>query len=224
MTQNNAYQLALPIRKIGLTSVLSITILLFSSCVYQFTNTHVGRMPGLRTVAIESIYDTSSESLPHEVLWEALQRAFAADGHLRVVSRTEADVLVRAHITDGSVTPSAPVETNSKNPDDRDPDVFEGGNVPRPSAYKRLSIAREQATKETMAVKIVVEAWQMHTGKLIFSKAYGAARTFDSSRIRAPLTYNYIRHEEALTNQFDIATNTISDQVVRDFLATTSAH
>lgn len=204
-----------PSAKLKTSSLLLAFFGLFSSCVYRFTNSHVGRLAGMRTVAVESVYDTSSESLPHEVIWEALQRAFAADGHLKLVSRTEADILIRAHITSGSVTPSAPFDRGP----DKDPQVFLGGSPPRPTTFKRLTVAREHATRENASISIAVEAYQLHSGKLLMSKSYAAAKGFGSLPSSGPLTYSFIRHEEAIINQVDLAANEIASQVVRDFLA-----
>lgn len=188
-----------------------------SACAYRFTNAHIGRVAGMQSIAIEAIYDTSREVLPHEVLWEAFQRAFASNGHLRVVSRRDADLLMRAHVTQAAVTPSGIAETKPE----RDPAVFEGGRPPYPGEdrdYKRLTVAREYATKENVNVALQVEIWQLSTGRLVMQNSYGGSGSFDSVRRGPPLAYSYIRHDEALTHQIDIIANRIASSVVTDFL------
>ena len=185
-----------------------------SGCAYRFTNSHIGQLIGMRTIAIEAIYDTSAEVIPHEVLWEALQRAFASDGHIRVVSRREADLLLRAHVTSAALNPSNFAEQGPE----KDPVVFEGGPPPKPSEYKRLSTARDYATRENVSVGLIVDVWKLDSGKKVLEKGYSGARSFDSLRANAPDPYNFIRHDEALTQKVDEIANEIAGSVVSDLL------
>src|SRR4051794_6895040 len=83
-----------------LTAVLAT---LLSACAYRFTSEHTAPPAGVRTIAIEAIYDASREVIPRELLWESLQNAFAADGHIKLAPQSRADALLRAHIKEAGI-------------------------------------------------------------------------------------------------------------------------
>ena len=62
-------------------------MLLTSGCAYRFSNLHMKPPPGTKTIAIEAIYDTGKVAVPHEIIWEQLQKQFAINGRLRLASR-----------------------------------------------------------------------------------------------------------------------------------------
>src|SRR5690606_27855960 len=107
-----------------ITQLISFAIFfLATSCASRFTNEHVVKPEGIQTIAVEAVFDTSREVLPHEAFWGSLQTAFAANGHLQVVPQSDADALVRAHVKSAAIrhigSPSV------QKPED-DPEVYDG--------------------------------------------------------------------------------------------------
>ena len=191
-----------------------------SACAYRFTNQHVSPPPGVRTIAVEAIYDTSREVLPHEMLWESLQTAFASDGHLRLTSQGGADALVRAHIKSASVIPAGGNIANDLNVSDqttkiKDPKPFSlTSPPPLPNQFRRLTQAGEYQDKATISTVVEVEVWNLNTRALLFKKTYPTSGTFQALHASASTTANnnHLRFDEAGRASF----KTISDGVASD--------
>jgi len=188
------------------------------SCAYKFTNRNLQLPQGINSIAVEAVYDTSREVLPHEILWESLQRAFAADGHLRLVSQGSADALLRAHITSGSVNPTG---STTQNLPLEDENVKAGAAVPPfPDDFRKLTQAGEYTTKEVLALVVQIEVIDLYSRAVIFSKSYSGAETFTSARTDqvAQKKSHYLLYEEALNTDFKRVAERISSDVVRDFI------
>jgi hypothetical protein len=189
-----------------------------SGCAYTFTNTHIQRPAGVQTVAVEAIYDTSREVLPHEVLWDSLQDAFAADGHLKVVPQAAADALVRAHIKQAAV---GHVGTDIDNKPVDDPKVFDGTRPNGPRDFKVLTQAGKYRTAGALTTVVEVEVWNLRTRTLLMKHTYSLGDGFQSSHYGNPSVgkpNDHLRFEEAKEASFQQIAQNISRSVVRDLL------
>jgi hypothetical protein len=204
-----------------------------AGCAYRFTNEHMSTPPGVHTLAVEAIYDTSREVLPHELLWESLQQAFATDGHLKLAPQSSADALLRAHIKQAVVTTTGPI---SINPNDSlgnseiilDPKTFSKGDPPLPDQFKNMTQASEYQTQAATNVVVEVEVWNLNTRALILRKTYPAGRAFLAERAAAgvdpvksyQVLYNndYLRYDEAERANFKQISAAIASSVVTDLL------
>lgn len=198
------------------------SLLIFSAtlpgCAYTFTNAHIQRPAGVQTIAVEAIYDTSREVLPHELLWQELQNAFAADGHLKVVPQAAADALVRAHVKQAHV---AHTGSDIANTTDKDPAVFDGTRPNQPRDFRKLTQAGKYRDKGSLNAVVEVEVWNLHTRSLLMKTTYTLADAFQSvhfGNASVNRANDHLRYQEAQESSFkQIATN-ISRSVVRDLL------
>lgn len=172
--------------------------------------------PDIKTLAVESIYDTSREVIPHEILWDALQRAFAADGHVRLVAAGNADALLRAHITSANVAPSGSAKGTTPTEDPK----FDKNNIPDPDQFRILPQAGEYTQEEGVSVAMNIEVINLYTRQVIFNKNYSGSEKFHSSRGEnvAQLKSQYLLYEEALNADIKRIASNIASQVVRDFV------
>ena len=199
--------------------VLAILPIFFSAflpaCVYKFSNKNLKTPEGIRTVAIEAVFDTSREVLHHENLWSELQKAFATDGHLRVVTVGKADALVRAHIKSASLTPSGESQTNGP---ERDPKVFNGEIPEDPTKFQLLSQAGKYRDKAVISTVVEVEVWNLWTRTLILKRSYSLSDSLQTIHGTAITTKgnDFLRLEESSDARFHEMSKNIANQVVRD--------
>ena len=213
-------------RAYALLSVVASLCLCTTACAYRFTNQHVSPPPGVRTIAVEAIYDTSREVLPHEMLWESLQSAFASDGHLRLTSQSGADALVRAQIKSASVMPAGGNIANDLNVSDqttkiKDPKAFSlTSPPPLPNQFRRLTQAGEYQDKATISTVIDVEVWNLNTRALLFKKTYPTSATFQALHANASTTANnnHLRFDEAGRASFKLIADGVANDVVKGLM------
>ena len=201
----------------GPTLSVALVVLLQVSCAYRFTNSHIDRPDGIRSIAVEAVFDTTGEVLPHEHLWTSLQQAFARDGNLRLVSRTEADAIVRAHIKTAEVRPTG---DTIPNPPLEDPKT-EGRNLPpKPQTFKKLTQAGEIRDSVAFDAKVDIEVWGIKSRRFLMRRSYALKGDFRA--VQAPqvtLKVNdHLRYDEAFEAQFKAASRQVAEEVVRDLL------
>jgi hypothetical protein len=204
-----------------------------SGCVYRFTNEHMAPPAGVRTLAVEAVYDTSREVVPHELLWESLQQAFATDGHLRIVPQSSADALLRAHIKQVAVSTTGPIVINQNDEYSNaevivDPPAFSKNDPAVPGQFKNMTQAGEYQTQVQTAVVVEVEVWNLNTRALILKKSYPVTRAFLAERAAAgtgaTTSYqvlannDYLRYDEAERANFKAVSDSIAAGVVTDLL------
>ncbi len=197
---------------------ICLVALPLAGCAYTFTNAHLSRPAGVETVAIEAIYDTSREVLPHEMLWQSLQNAFAADGHLKIVPQAVADALVRAHVRSAGVTATG---TNLPNGPVKDPTTYDGTIPSAPSTFKGLTQAGEYRDKGVIATVVDVEVWNLKTRVLLMKQTYPVSDGFQSIHTGTPgvnKANDHLRYQEAVDASFRTIAESISRNVVRDLL------
>ena len=196
---------------LGLAVLLAVVL---PGCAYRFTNQHIDRPANIRTVAVEAIYDTTREVVPHEILWENLQKAIAEDGHLQLAHRGTADALLRAHLRKASTSPTGTVtKTNEKK---KDPEVFNRQDPPELGEIPRMALAREYRNQALLSYEVAVELVHLRTRDVLFRKTYSLAtvyRTFSSRR-----SNDFLRAEEALQADFASTSLGMSRQMIKDIL------
>ena len=202
--------------RIACFSAIALTM----SCAYRFSNAHVERPEGIRTIAIEAIYDTSREVLPHELFWEALQASFVADGKLRLASQYRADAYLRAHVRDATLTPACSIV---KNPPERDPKTEGRVKLPRPPEFKPLAQAGELKTFGSVTVAVDIEVWSLRTQSLLMRRTYDLGQQFRAVHgfgkdAVTPRSNDYLRYEEAFEAKVKLMAEDLANRVVRDLL------
>lgn len=188
-----------------------------SSCTYRLANSELKAPKGLNKIYVEAVFDTSSKSLPHDLLWNELQRAVIDSGKVRLASRLDADAHLRTHITAATLIQMDPIDKDKKF---REDPVYQGG-LPAPYRdYKDLNTAIKYANKETISISVDVELIDRRNGKAIFRKNYPIARTYpilNTGNVEAGNRYQ--RAEEAFESNFQQGSKSISVQILSDILS-----
>lgn len=187
---------------------------LLSGCVYRFTNTAIHAPHGIKSVAVEAVYDTSREVLPHEQLWNALQRSIAENGRLRLTNQEQADALLRAQITAGDVNPSGTPDNDQIAADPK----LARNEIKGPNEFRILPQAGSWTNKENLSYSILVELWDLRDHSLLFRRSYSGSDQFQSilAEDRTQLGMQYLIYEESLNTKFRTIAKSISDKVVTD--------
>jgi hypothetical protein len=160
------------------------------------------------------VFDTGREVVPHEILWNAIQEAFAKDGHLRLTYPEDADAFVRIHLKSASVIPSGEARPRGI---ERDPKVFQlGEDPPKPTEYTRLPLANRFRESSTVALTAYVEIWDLQKQEVLYSRTYSQALSFRNFGGRR--TNDHLRAEEAMSADFKTASQLIARDIVNDFL------
>ena len=205
----------------NLVAICGILILTpcFYGCAYKFSNTNISRPGGIRSIAVESVYDTSREYLPHEHLWKNLQQAIIADGNLVLTDRSQADAILRVHLEQGLLEDVGDPTDRDGNKD-KDPDAFSGTLPPKPEEFRRLSQAGSTKGSARLSARLAVEVWDLRTKVVLFKRNYKLGTTFKTFRTTTTgIENDYLRFEEAKEQRFAKQSRQISRRIVRDILA-----
>lgn len=205
---------------------LGVAIGIFATlpgCAYRFTNTYAAPPVGVRTIAIEAIYDTSREVLPHEILWQELQKAFAANGRLVVVSQGRADALVRAHIRSAQMIPSGdeqPVTATGS----EEPQVYNTDNPASPfdPKFQPLTRGANSRNDEVITLSVDVEVLNLTTHQILLTRNYpvsGAYRVQGATG-DIPKENFFVRSDESLGYRFAALSQDIANRVVLELMTT----
>ncbi len=191
-------------------------------CVYRFTNLHVSAPEGIRTIAVESVYDTSREILPHELLWEEMQRTIAAEGHLILAPSSKADALLRLQIKSARLSPTGTVVKPQAMI--KDPPTISAAQDSKPSyrEFRTLTEAAELMPSTAIVIEVEVQLWHMESRKLLFEKSYVQSESFLSVRPSTSPRNNYLRENEAFRADFGRMAKAISEKVISDLLIKSS--
>jgi len=200
-------------------------ILLFliplNSCAYRFSNLHARPPKGVRTIAVEAIYDSSQVPLPHDLLWKSLQQAVAASGHLRLSSTSQADAILRINIENASLSSSG-VPAGNLNPV-REPRIQESSvNPPAFDKFEPLTIARALYPDNTLGILVTAEVWNLTSKQLILQRSYTFSNAFRAFRgdqnANNSSKSNFVQYQEALNNSVSKIGNQIAARIVSDLL------
>ena len=197
--------------------ILSVFFCLaLTGCSYKFSNKNLQTPEGVRTVAVEAVFDTSREVVHHEHLWSELQKAFASDGHLHVVQVGKADALVRAHLKKVSLVPAGETFTNGV---EKDPSVFNRGEPSPPDQFKVLTQAGKVRNKAVLSTVVDVEVWNLWTKTLIMRRTYSLSDAMQAIHATNNITTkgnDFLRLEESSDAVFHEIAKKVANQVVRD--------
>ncbi|MCX6130969.1 MAG: hypothetical protein NTX25_18165 [Proteobacteria bacterium] len=195
---------------------LVLLLFMLSSCVYRFTNTALRLPIGVRSIAVEAVYDTSREVVPHELIWSAVQKELARNGRLFVTSQNEADALMILTLNHASVRPSG---TPSREPVSRDP-VITDSEKGRPEDFRNLRRAGSWTTDESVNLTLSAEVIDLKTKTVLFRREYSGATSFKSLRSVSVTSSNsaYLNYEEALQSKVKVLSEQLASRIVSDFL------
>jgi len=198
--------------------IACVGVTLLTGCAYRFTNSSVVRPEGIRTVAVEAIYDTSREVLPHELLWEALQNAVATSGHLKLAPSKTADALLRAHVREAKIGAAGTLAETD--PSERDPEPFERNTPPGPREFQTLTQAGEFRDSSTLQTVVDMEVWSLRTRTLLHKQTFTLSTQFRAvlTPKLTPRANEHLRYDEATSAAFKAQALTMAKQVMRDFL------
>lgn len=200
-------------RSIGICLLLPI---LSSACAYRFTNTAMRNPLGIQTLAVEAVWDSSREVIPHELLWSAVQREVVRNGRVVLSNQEEADALMVVSITGAKVNPAGTPsqEALSKDPPESDTDKKTPGD------YRNLHRAGTWTTDEAITVGVHVNVYDLKSRALLFNRDYSSGITFKSLRSVSitPSESAYLHYDEALQARFKAVSDSLAQSIVNDFL------
>ena len=188
-----------------------------AGCAYRLTNLHAASPNNIKTIHVEAVYDTSAEAIPHEQLWDELQRAFAANGQLRIAPASEADAILRAHIINTQISKSGERRVETTKAKRKDPEVFAGQTPPpTPGQLRDISIADDYFLKSAWRSVVRVEVWDLTTRKLMLQREYPLSGEVTDVRGDQRTQIHHVRHEESLNYSFRNAARSAAERVVSD--------
>ncbi len=206
-------------RKLYKAAALVTWAAFISGCTYQLTNLKSASPNNIRTIYIEAIYDTSSEAAPHELLWDEIQRAIAANGQLKLVSSYEADAVLRAHIVKNQMGKAGERKAPVVSRRTTEPDIFSGQQQPpTPGQLRDISIADDYFMKTSWSSVVQVEVWDLTTRKLVLQRQYPISGEIPTIRGDVPTEIHHLRNEESFQHGFANASRSIAERIVGDLL------
>jgi hypothetical protein len=194
---------------ISLASVLS-------GCVYRFSNLYRQPPKGIQTLYVESVFDSSREVVPHEILWEKIQMAFAKNGKVRLTSKEKADAYLQIHLTRGDAKQFDLDGFVSKNI--QIPLLDSNNRYQNLSAYENLLAATRYSKRESMTLTVDIDIWDLRTKKKLWSKTYTQRELHKIYGLYTAPESAYLYSEEGLEWIFSLVSDRIAGEVVRDFL------
>lgn len=205
--------------KLYQASATWLAITMLTGCAYQLTNLKSSSPNNIRTIYVEAVYDTSTEAAPHELLWDEIQRAIAANGQLRLTKSSEADAVLRAHIvktqTGKAGERKAPVAVRRSG----EPDVFAGQqSPPSPGQLRDISIADDYFMKTAWSSAVQVEVWDLNTRKLLLQRLYPISGEMPTIRGDVPYEIHHLRNEESFQYSFLNSSKSVAERIVGDLL------
>lgn len=197
----------------GAALAVALILLSLNGCVYRFTNL-VSRPPkGVRSIAVEAIYDTSREVLPRDVIWEAMQRTIAENGKMVLVDSDSADALIRLHISSAELNPSGSITrlplANTSDPDLRD--------KPSPTRFRDLTRSGSYTDQNNITISVRYEVVHLETRQQLKSGSHTESINFLSIRPGNPKE-SYLIFEESLAQKLRYIATNMSRKVVNDLL------
>ncbi len=198
--------------------LLIFLVLLLQSCTYRFNNLSLKPPKGLRTIAIEAIFDTGRTPLPHEILWVSLQKQFAIDGRLQVTSPEQADVYLRAHIFNSTLYQNGQ-QSFYQGMDPKELVDKESGQVQSPFAFQNLNRAKDFANYATVSVNVEVQFWDLYTKTLLHQKTYQLSKRYEIFDAAIPLGNQFIQAQETLEINMEEMSDSLARSIVYDFLS-----
>ena len=186
-------------------------------CTYRFSNLYKKAPSGVQSLAIEAIYDSSKNIIPHEILWDSLQRQVITSGKIALAPTNRADALLRVQIKN-----TERMQFNAEFfKETEDPKTFISPltHFPYlPQEYIDAKVASYFAKWEKVAYIAHVEIWDLRTQKLLSQRVYPVAfdrKTFHSI---TPNHHRYLYLTEGMENAFSSSAQTLAERIIGDFL------
>ena len=190
-----------------------------SACSYRLTNLHASSPHNIQSIFVEAVYDTGAEIVPHEELWDELQRALAANGQLAVVTAKNADAMLRAQIVMTQIGKAGERKVTQTNRKTREPDYFKGQTAPPiPGQLRNISIADDYYMKTRWQSTVRIELWDLRKQKLLLQREYPMSGEVLANRGDISAQLHHIRHEESFNASFSNAARQVAEKVVTDIL------
>ncbi|MCX6117596.1 MAG: hypothetical protein NT027_08650 [Proteobacteria bacterium] len=201
----------------GLTVLVSLCVTA-NSCAYRLTNLHMRNPNKIQSIAIEGIYNTGSEPIPHDQVWDQLQRAFAANGHLKIASVGKSDALLRAKISNTRYSRSGALDDTQSGSDRSDPPLYPvTGNPLAPNKLPDINTARKYFQKDLLTFNLEVEVYDMSTKAILLQRTYSLA--VDTLAIRSDANaVAFLRHEESVQYGIAKSARSVADNIISDLL------
>lgn len=186
-----------------------------SGCAYSFTNLAFKRPYGAHKLAIDAVYDTTGEVLPHQILWSELFRSFAARGKMRITSVADADIVLRPHLYIAKQVPEGVGLWG-----EAQKDSFKGDDIytvadPK-KAFKNLLTAGAFTSQQSLSFAVHFDAWNIHNGGQVFDRTYGGSILYGSF-INSTSSARFLAAEEEGHANFRKVARDIAEKVVVDF-------
>ena len=191
-------------------------LLLLVGCSYKFSNAYYRAPSGVKTLYIESIFNTSKLVLPHQILWEEIQETFARDGRVLLTNSKKADAYLRIQIKEASEVQYDKDEWD--NPVKAD---LNGNLPPTPKEVPDLKRAGKYAKKARMGLLIIVESYHLRTKKVLLKKQYTSNVSFNQIYGEGSgqnASNNSLRAKEARDKGFHTMSVQLAENIKRDFL------
>lgn len=206
--------------KTSINRYLLFYFILISSigCSYKLSNNRINVPANNKSIAIEGIYNTGDTVIPHELLWTSLQKHFALSGKFILRSKEDADLYLKARITDSSMEQyGSDFNLKSiKNPNA----IFNSGSdrPASPNKIKNINTAKTYPKNQRIEFLLKIEIWDLHSKKRIFFKEYPLSKTFNLLVHPATSETSYLRHEEHLNYTFKYMAESVAKDIVNDLL------
>ena len=197
-------------------------VFMTQSCVYRFSNSSLLPPEGIHTIAVEAVYDTSRDVIPHELIWSAVQREIARTGRLILTSHEEADALMTLWVTQSNISPSGTPNQEAKS---KDP-VAVDGVKPNPREYRELRTAGSWTIDEQVGFTLEVEVHDLKSRNILFKKSYTQAAGFKSLRAEdiTPVASGFLHYEEAMQAKVKKMSDQMAQTMVTDFFASRNSN
>jgi hypothetical protein len=193
--------------------LLPFLFLFLVSCTYRFTNIATDRPAGIESIAVAAVYDTTSEIIPHDIFWTAMQKAVIDNGRLRLTSEDKADALLRSHIKSASFRSKDAAPTSGKQPK-----ILPNTNI-LGKDIDPMTQSEAASTEEILVILVDVEVWDLKTRSKIFSKTYSSGnrivdRSYDARSVA--MDGQFLVYTESVNTMLadvaaDMSANIISD-------------
>jgi len=185
-----------------------------SSCSYRLSNSSLRSPGGISTIYIESIFDTSSVVLPHDNIWEELQRSAISSGKIKLASRLKADAHLTTHIVHSEIVQTDPVPRTVS----EDPSFKNGQPPPSYREYRNLNSSSKFANKENLNLVAVVQLIDRRSGKSIFKKEYNVSRLYPIVDTTTERANRFQRADEAFEKNFQLLSEELAATIIGDIL------
>lgn len=190
---------------------------LLNACVYRFTNLAIQPPKDTRSICVESIYDTTNEVIPNELLWRAIQNEIVRNGRLILQGCDRSDALMQVTISLASVAPVGTPQTVDRT--QKDPSL-EDRQRRSPDDYHNLRTAGTYTSNEEIRFTVQVKVFHLVKQKLIFEQSYqraGQFRSVTDSKL-AQRASGFLLYQEGLEARFKELSHSLARRITTDFL------